>query len=83
VLQESTALSGFDAAAQLSNAPCASSGCLDTAIRPDLPAAAEGLLTGDEINEVKRNRAWRNLVERKISNPAQPALIMADLWIPK
>jgi hypothetical protein len=45
------------------------------------PAPAAGVLSGEEFNEVKGNRAWRELVDRKISDPAQRALIKADLWI--
>jgi hypothetical protein len=45
------------------------------------PAPAVGMLSADERNEVKRNRAWRDLVDRNFT-PPQRALLKADLGIP-
>ncbi len=39
-------------------------------------------LTAEEKWEIHGNRAWRDLVERKVRNPAQRARIKADLGIP-
>jgi hypothetical protein len=44
-------------------------------------APAVGVLSADERNEVQRNRAWRNLVDRNFT-PPQRALLKADLGIP-
>lgn len=44
---------------------------------------AVGALTPDEQNEIQRNRAWRDLVNNKVVNPAQRSQIKADLGIPQ
>ncbi len=46
------------------------------------PPPPVGALNADEQNEVQRNRAWRDLVNRKITNAANRALIKTDLGVP-
>lgn len=46
------------------------------------PSPLDGVLSDAERNEVKGNRAWRNLVERKIRNPRQRQQIKLILQIP-
>jgi len=42
---------------------------------------AVGALTSDERDEISRNRAWRDLVERKVTVPTQQGQIKTDLGI--
>jgi hypothetical protein len=46
------------------------------------PAPAGGVLKPDDRNEIITNRSWRDLVERKVTVPAEQTLIKSDLGIP-
>jgi hypothetical protein len=46
------------------------------------PAPAAGVLTADERHEVASNRAWRDLVESKVTLPVERTQIKTDLGIP-
>jgi hypothetical protein len=51
-------------------------------VRPDGSAPPHGRLSEEEKVQVRGNRAWRNLVERKIEHVAQQRQIKRDLGIP-
>jgi hypothetical protein len=46
------------------------------------PAPASGAFDASEKAEIHRNRAWRDLVERKVTVPAEQHTIKTDLNIP-
>jgi hypothetical protein len=46
-------------------------------------APAVGALSAEEWNEVKGNRAWRDLIDRKIHNVDRRGAIKEDLEIPE
>jgi hypothetical protein len=46
-------------------------------------APALGALDADERNEIRRNRAWRDLIDLKISNSADGTQLKTDLGIPQ
>jgi len=45
------------------------------------PAPAAGVLTADERDDISHERAWRDLVERKVTDPTQQSQIKGDLRI--
>jgi len=46
------------------------------------PPPARGVLTPVEKDEIRSSRAWRDLVQRKVSDPAQQGQVKAELGIP-
>lgn len=48
----------------------------------DVPAPASGVLDNDEKNYIRNSRAWRDLVERKITVRADQLTLKGDLGIP-
>ena len=51
-------------------------------VRPEGDAPPHGRLSEEEKVQVRGNRAWRNLVERKVEYAAQRQIIKHDLGIP-
>jgi hypothetical protein len=47
-----------------------------------VPAPAGGALDNDEMTQIKNNRAWRDLVERKVTVVADQLTLKGDLGIP-
>jgi hypothetical protein len=47
-----------------------------------VPAPASGVLDNDEKNYIRNSRAWRDLVERKITVRADQLTLKGDLGIP-
>jgi hypothetical protein len=48
----------------------------------DVPAPASGVLDNDEKTFIRNSRAWRDLVERKITIPGERTDLKNDLGIP-